>query len=202
MDALVYTIDGHPTYVLTSEEWSLAYDVASGEWHERRSENYPYWRAIALSRDMESFFGDAVQEGVWLVGDRQSGRIGELDPDVRTEFGETIRVVTLSQNINDYPRPVQADSIHIDFQAGVGVDSGQGITPKVMIRFTDDLGTTWTPEIQVPLGATGATHTRVTLDRQGTIPPTGRIYEVSYSDPTEFVLLSADLQAERGEVDG
>lgn len=202
MDATVYTIEGRPNYVITSDNWTLAFDVASGEWHQRRSTLYDNWRAIALDRNMVSFFGDAEQEGIWLVGDRTSGRVGQLKGASRTEFGEMIIISILGQIIHDFPRPLDADSLHVDFQMGVGLETGQGSDPQVMFRFTDDLGQSWTPEIWMPLGKTGQTFTRVTLNRQGQIPETGRIYETSYSEPTEFVLIGADLQATPDEING
>jgi hypothetical protein len=176
--------------------------VASGEWHERKSEGYDNWRAIALNRNMDTVFATDDFSGVYLVGDRESGRVGEIDPTIYTEFDETVRIVIRSEIIHDFPREIQADSFHLDIQSGVGIETGQGSDPELVIRFTDDLGVTWSHDAYVSVGKIGETFKQITLNRQGTIPPAGRIYELDYSEPTEFAVLGADLQVGRGEVDG
>lgn len=74
-------------------------------------------------------------------------------------------------------------------------DSGQ-ITDQagVMLRWSDDGGHTWSNYNTRPMGAIGATGTRVIWRRLGmTLKLRDRVYEVTGTDPVKIAIMGAEL---------
>jgi hypothetical protein len=70
----------------------------------------------------------------------------------------------------------------------------QGSDPKMMLRWSDDGGHTWSHEHWKDVGRIGATQTRVIWTRLGaTLKSRDRVYEVSGSDPVVTAIMGADL---------
>ena len=88
--------------------------------------------------------------------------------------------------------------LYLDFATGVGLTTGQGSDPQVMLRWSDDGGDTWSNEHWRSLGKTGAKKTRVHWNRLGQFGDKGRIFELTKSDPVEFSLLGAHADLNPG----
>jgi len=72
--------------------------------------------------------------------------------------------------------------------------STQGADPKVMLRWSDDAGHTWSNEHWSPVGKIGAYYHRVFWRRLGmTLKLRDRVYEVSGTDPVKTVIMGAEL---------
>lgn len=84
----------------------------------------------------------------------------------------------------------------IDLETGVGLSTGQGSDPQIMVRWSDDGGHTWSNEHMVGIGAMGAYGTRAVLRRLG--DARDRIYEVSGTDPVKIALIDAYLTIDGG----
>jgi hypothetical protein len=70
----------------------------------------------------------------------------------------------------------------------------QGVVPKVMLRWSDDGGHTWSNEHWRELGRAGEYGTRVKWRRLGmTQKLRDRVYEVSSTDPVKIALMGAEL---------
>ena len=70
----------------------------------------------------------------------------------------------------------------------------QGVIPKVMLRWSDDGGHTWSNEHWREIGRSGAYGTRVEWRRLGmTQKLRDRVYEVSSTDPVKIALMGAEL---------
>ncbi len=128
----------------------------------------------------------------------EDGLLYELDFDTYTdEFATGDRVIQRMRrtaNIHGglYGRPgaeLIFERVEFDVEAGVGITTGQGSDPKLMIRYSDDGGRTWSPEQHYSLGAGGDYSRRVVLTQQGRA--FNRVYELSYSEPTRFSLIGA-----------
>jgi hypothetical protein len=84
----------------------------------------------------------------------------------------------------------------IDFETGVGLVTGWGATPQVMLRWSDDGGHTWSNESWASAGKIGQRSARVVWRRLGR--SRDRVFEVVVSDPVKWVMLDAYLYVERG----
>ena len=84
--------------------------------------------------------------------------------------------------------------VQLDCESGVGLDTGQGSNPQVMLRWSDDGGHTWSNEHWASMGGIGAYGTRVIWRRLGmTEKLRDRVYEVSGTDPVKIAIIGAEL---------
>ena len=88
VSAWAYGQDGHSFVGFELPTTTLVYDVSTGRWHERSSRipisGQSYERKAYRSRKMISV------GGLIYCGDTQDGRIGIIDPDVYSEYGNQI----------------------------------------------------------------------------------------------------------------
>lgn len=70
----------------------------------------------------------------------------------------------------------------------------QGVTPQVMLRWSDDGGHTWSSEHWVDIGKIGEYYRRAIWRRLGmTLKIRDRVYEVSGTDPVKLAIVGAEL---------
>ena len=194
-DAVAYTyrLEGHEFYVVTfpSIDLTWVYDLTTKAWHKWLS-----WdNATGYHRHRSNcgaFFGN-----YYLVGDYENGKIYQLNNEVYTDNGNTIRRLRRCPHlVSDLQRQYFAE-MQIQFQPGVGLQTGQGDDPQSMLRWSSDGGSTWSNEHWVTIGKVGKYNNRAIWRRLGWARD--RIYEVVISDPIKAVIVSANLKAEGGE---
>lgn len=178
-----FSMEGHLFYVLSFFEGTFVYDATTREWHERQSYGYDYWRAQS----------HANQFGLDLVGDITSNKIGYLDRDTYSEWGDIQRVEWTYQPIYAEGRRAFHDRLEIICQTGVGLTTGQGSDPQIMLDYSDDSGKTFRSLPNRSLGAIGRYSDRVVWQRLGSTPKS-RVYRGAVSDPVPLTL--TDTQAE------
>jgi hypothetical protein len=132
-----------------------------------------------------------------LVGDYQNGLVYALNNAVYTDNGATIRRLRRAPHlVTDLQRQYFAE-LQIQFQPGVGLETGQGQNPQAMLRWSNDGGSTWSNEHWVSIGKVGKYKNRAIWRRLGW--SRDRIFEVAVTDPIKAVIISANLKAEIGE---
>ena len=193
-DAVGYTYqqDGHSFYVLNfpSANTTWVYDVATGAWHERASfANGAFNRHRGNS---QVFFN-----GQTVIGDYQNGKIYKFDLDVYADDGQPQKWLrswrALPTGANTLARTAQ-HAMQLDCETGVGLNSGQGSNPQVMLRFSDDGGHTWSNEHWKSMGRIGRYGVRTIWRRLGmTMKIRDRVYEVSGTDPVRIYIMGAEL---------
>jgi len=99
-------------------------------------------------------------------------------------------------HLTDEARWLFYRSLQIDMDTGVGLVTGQGSDPQVMLRWSDDGGVTWSNEHWASAGRMGTYTTRVTWHRLGRARD--RVFEVVVSDPVAWQLAAAYLDVEPG----
>lgn len=194
-----YQQEGHSFYVLVfpTGEATWVYDAATGLWHERAwwdDDNDVFKRHRA---NCHAFFN-----GYHVVGDWEDGRIYTLHLDVYKDDTDYIRwlrawrALPAGQNnlsINGHRR------LQLDMEAGVGLASGQGSDPQVMLRWSDDGGHTWSSELWRSIGGnTGEFGKRAVWRNLGsTRKGRDRVYELSGTDPVKRAFMGAWLRLEK-----
>jgi len=191
-----YQQDGHSFYVLVfpSSGATWAYDATTGAWHERAGWDNGSW---VRQRPVAQI---SYQDDV-LVGDYENGNIYAYDLDVYTDNGAPQRWLrswrALPTGQNDLMRTAQ-HALQLDCQTGVGLVTGQGSDPEVMLRWSDDGGHTWSNEHWRKMGAIGQYGFRTIWRRLGmTMKLRDRVYEVSGTDPVKIAIMGAELQVSR-----
>lgn len=180
--AFFVTISGHKFYHLTlpTGQKTFVYDVATGLWHERESFGQKYWRG--------SVFIEAY--GKQLVGDAFQGRIGELDLDTFTEFGETMQGVLTGPPLHRDRRRIFHRRFEVDIESGKGLTAGQGSDPQVWMDYSDDGANTWSSRKPFrSMGKIGAYRQRLRWLRLG--QSRDRVYRLTVSDPVKRSIIAA-----------
>ena len=94
---------------------------------------------------------------------------------------------------NDLKRSSQ-HTLQIDCETGVGINTGQGSDPQMMMRFSDDGGHTWSNERWSSVGKVGEYYRRTFYRRLGmTMKLRDRVYEISGTDPVKVAIMGAQL---------
>jgi hypothetical protein len=86
--------------------------------------------------------------------------------------------------------------IVVDLEPGVGVPSGQGVNPQVMLRWSDDGAKTWSNEHWCTAGRQGVYTARAIWRVLGR--SRGRVYEITVSDPVAWNVAAAYIDAGPG----
>jgi hypothetical protein len=191
--AFTFQIVGHSFYALTfpTADATWLYDAATDKWYEWA------WRDSSdntLHRHRASccvFFN-----GEHLVGDWETGEVYALDLDTYTDNGDLIQRIRRTQTLRSDKRLFFGLGT-IDMESAVANASYPD--PKVMLRYSDDDGRTWSNEKQLSLGAVGEYGKRVRIPPTGsTKPGRGRVWELSMTDGVKFALFGADVDVEAG----
>jgi hypothetical protein len=186
-----YEEEGHTFYVLTfpTGNATWVYDVSTEMWHER---SYMNQSDGSLGRDRAN--AHAFFNRNHVVGDYVSGKIYTLDLDVYTDNSEYIkRLRSASSGMDNrvyeisMTDPVKAVftggdlevtkgkdrnfhlRLQITMESGVGLVTGQGSDPQVMMRYSDRNGHGWSDELWASAGGVGEYGRRVIYRRLGTV---------------------------------
>lgn len=188
-----YQQDGHSFYVLTfpTAQKTWVFDVATGAWHERAG--FANGRFIRHRANCQAFFNNQI-----VVGDFENGKIYAYDLQVYADDTFQQKWLrswrALPQGQNNLKRTAQ-HTLQLDCETGVGLSTGQGSDPKVMLRWSDDGGHTWSNERWASIGKIGAYGFRAFWRRLGmTLKLRDRVYEVSGTDPVKISIIGAELE--------
>lgn len=190
---LSFTFEGHSFACWTGDTYTVAYDAATGAWHNRESyENSGKWR-----------FRNAIFAWGKTIGqDALSGDLLYIDADTYDEDGDPM--------IWGMDTPILhavggnggiVDSLHIDIATGVGapLSTDQGFDPKLMLSWSVDGGNTFKGNRELSLGALGQYQTRIRTRRLGRFGDKGIMFRLRISDPVirGIVAMSANVRAIR-----
>lgn len=191
--AWTYQLEGHEIYVVSfpSLELTWAYDSTTQMWHK-----WLYWENNGTyTRHRGNCC--ALFQGKVLVGDYENGKIYELDLATYTDDGQPIRRIRRAPHLVEDLQRQYFDELQIQFQPGVGLATGQGSDPQVMLRWSNDGGSTWSKEYWTSIGKIGRYKNRAIWRRLGM--SRDRIFEVAITDPVKAVIVSANLKASVGD---
>lgn len=190
--AFTYQMEGHEFYVVTFPSVNLtwAYDASTGEWNK--------WLAFSNGNfNRHRANCQALFNGLVLVGDYQNGNIYALDNSVYTDNGATIKRVRRCPHIVADFKQQFFESLQIQFQPGVGLQSGQGTDPQAILRWSSDGGSTWSNEHSRSIGKVGKYKNRTIWRKLGTARD--RVFELYVTDPVKAVVVSANLEVSQGD---
>jgi hypothetical protein len=185
--AFTFQMEGHGFYVLTfpTAGKTHVYDVASNLWFDW---NWRHPDTNVLTRwrpSCHAFFA-----GKHLVGDFENGKVYSLDLDTYSDDGDPILRLRATQALESEQGRITVDSLQVDMETGVGLSTGQGSAPLLMMRYSKDGGHTWsntqTSSLGISVGGTGDYDARAIYRRLGQ----GRnwVFEVSMTDPCKFAI--------------
>jgi hypothetical protein len=222
--AYTYQQEGHSFYVLTfpSANATWVYDVSTQAWHERagfdngsftrhRSNCQMAYNSEVVVGDYENgnlyafdldVYADNGSAQKWLrswralaTGQNNLNRTAHHSLQLDCESGVGVSGLPYS----DLTFLITESGLFIttesgDFLISSEAASGLGVDPKVMLRWSDDGGHTWSNEHWSPIGKIGVYQQRVFWRRLGmTLKLRDRVYEVSGTDPVKIAIMGAEL---------
>lgn len=188
-DAIGFTYEdeGHSFYYLVfpTADVTWVYDASTKQWHKRLSVD----SNGVFHRDRANCFinfGD-----VRIVGDYQTGQLHQLSRQIYTDAGMPLK--SLRRTPHQWQKENRGrmffSQLQIEFTPGVGLQTGQGEMPEVMLRWSDDGGFTWSNEQWTSIGAAGETRNRAIWYLLG--EARDRIWEASITDPVQRDVIGA-----------
>lgn len=194
-DAIGYCInlDGqwqyHLTFPTANKTW--VYPVG-GEWFQLSS-------GVSGGRSRANSYAYCFRKH--LVADYQNGNIYELDDDTYTDNGDEIVRTRDSAPIHGGllkapGKTLTMNRFELILETGVGILSGQGSNPFVMLSFSDDGGRTFSTEMWGEVGGQGEFQQKVEWFNLGSF--TSRIMRIRVSDPVHYCIYSAAAEIEVG----
>lgn len=211
--AYAYEKDGHSFYVLNfADLTSQVFDISTGLWHERaytvegalqrhRADVYAYYdkfenlSIVGAGGTLPEVFGHAYSRH--YVGDYESNKVYTLDDETYTDDGQMITRLRRAPHVSSELKRVTHKTLQIDMETGIGLDGGQdpqGEDPKMMMRYSDDGGHTWSNEKEAFLGKIGVRRARVKFNRLG--QSRDRVYEIKITDPIPVSIIGAQIDLE------
>jgi len=184
--SMSYTQDGHKFYILTfpSENKTYSYDILTKMWSKRSSFTINRWRA----NDICDF------AGYQLVGDFENGKIYYINPLSYTEDEEVLERIIYTTPLYEQNVRLIYHSIWLDVDSGVGLTTGQGSDPQVMMQFSDDGGYTWSNENWRSAGNIGNYNKQLVWRRMGMAR--NRLIRFTMTDPVPFRVLGCFSEIE------
>ena len=191
--AFTYEQEGHIFYVLTfptaSKTW--VYDAAVQAWHERAWRNPSTGALLRWRATCHTF-----NAGLHLVGDFETGNVYSLNLNTYTDNGDPILRLRSTIATENLQNRMFYSQLQVEMETGVGLATGQGVAPLLMLRYSNDGGHVWSNEKVATVGKVGEYAARAQFTRLGA--GRNRVWEISMSDPVKFVVLNSDVDIELG----
>ncbi|HEU4805001.1 MAG TPA: hypothetical protein VFS91_04215 [Nitrobacter sp.] len=184
LSAFSYQEQGRIFVILNADEGTWAYDVKEQLWHERAWTNPADGDFERARPELHAF-----AYGFHLVSDHTSGKIYKQSLDYYDHAGDPMVSRRITAHTDAEGRALTVHEFYVDCAVGVGLITGQGSDPQMMLRYSVDGGLTWSNELHRDMGEIGKYLTRARWHSLGL----GRdwAFEVSISDPIPRILAGA-----------
>lgn len=183
-EAFVYSQGGHTHYQLSFSGLTLIYDMTTSSWRERASYGLDRWRVQC----------HCVVGTTHYVGDYSTGSIYTLEPDTYAENSVAIQRTMIAPPLSNDPGHIIVHELYLDMETGVGLASGQGSAPIMLMSWSDDDGRTWSNDREMSMGALGNYRTRAKATRLGR--SLNRSFRFRVSDPVKVAITGARARIE------
>ena len=182
--AYSYMANGHSMYVLNVGGKTLMFDLLSNEWSTLKSYGIERHRGEIGTNYLERT----------VVSDYSNGKIYNVDDHVFDDDGDPSIVTITGRHMTKNRELMILRELEIDMEHGVGLATGQGSDPQMMISISRDGGHNFSAVRNRAIGAVGEYQTRTRLNRLGQ----GRdfVFKISISDPIPVSIIGAYVRAE------
>lgn len=168
---------------------AMVFNSITGRWNEQKSQITDELNVTLTVRWRVNSIVKAFNR--LMVGDSVDGRIGELSPDIYTEYEREIIRTVVTQPFHNDMKPFRVASLELTVEAGVG----DATTPDPKVRMsTSDDGKTFTDEKIRSIGKIGRYGQRAIWYKLGRVPKF-RLFKFVMSDPVKPVFIRLDAEA-------
>lgn len=184
--ALCYVIDGHSMYQITFPDGnrSFLYDAKTKLWQEVQT-------GIALTGRHFAQYGISFNS-VNYVCDTTSGNIYKLDQNYYTDNGLPIKRQLRSKHVRMDGNVFGVSELYLDIETGIGLQTGQGSDPTMMISVSKDGGRTFGPQRMVAMGRVGQYLSPRLITRRWGMSR-DFVWEFTVTDPVKFVVVGGSV---------
>jgi hypothetical protein len=178
-----YMLGGHPMLQVNfpTAQASWLYDGLSNCWSRLQSNGIDRHRA-----EMGVNYLDSI-----MVTDFENGNLYRLNPESFTDNGEPIAFEVTSRHVEQDDLRITVDKLQLDMETGVGVATGQGSNPQVMLSISKDGGHTYGTEQWCDIGEIGNYKQRTIWRRLG--QSRDWVFKFRITDPVKRVILGASI---------
>lgn len=177
--AFTYMLSGHPMYQINfpTDNVSWLFDGQSKSWSKMQYGTSGRHRAEMQVQLLAKNY----------VTDYNDGRLYRLAEGVYTDDGAMIvrEFVGKHQAFGDF---TSFNALWVEMEAGVGLQTGQGTTPQLMMQISRDGGHEWGSEIWRDIGASGKYKARAVFNRLGAARDW--LFRFRVTDPVKTVFVA------------
>lgn len=195
-DAFLFSFhfNGHEFVYVTfpSRPATWVFDISSGMPHERESwdvsgHNLGRWRGNCTINIYDKT----------LIGDAFTGKIGYLSNTTYTEYGNTMQGSATGVHVHSDRKRVFVPRLELDVETGVGLNTGQGSDPQIMLDISKDGGRTFgSRQLWKSMGALGEYRKRLKWTRLG--QARDWVFRVTIADPVKRTIIAANADVIEG----
>lgn len=162
-------------YVLTTDQFTLVYNINYQSWSTWDSFDKPYWTAhLGIQVNSEVFAGDSETGTIWRLVENPSNNIVDA---VVSEISGFIPLAGKQQ---------QCASVNL--RVNVGITGSYTVEPEIELRYSDDYGFTFSQPVVTGLGLAGRYNTDVTFRSLGVMQRPGRHFVFRFTNLLNFRL--------------
>ena len=190
-----YTFEGQNFYTITFPTENKTFTVSE-------SLGVNGWFELSSGLSDGKWQGSSVISayGKNFVADVSNGNVYELNLDTYTNNSDPLQRTRVTQSANGdllgaKGKRVQMSCLKIIMETGVGVITGQGDNPRIMVEYSDDGGRTWNSGSWPRVGRLGEFTLQVEWFNLGSFYD--RIFRVSTTDPVNYSIYSATIDLRR-----
>jgi hypothetical protein len=184
LSSWLFRYNRHDFYLVNSPLFTLVYDITANLWSKWDTYLLPFW---------------APQTGIQtnstvLAGDSTSNKLFILEEGVGDDTLPVVREV--SGFLPAGGRPVKVGEVIAYVNSGWS--PSYNLTPRLELRWSDDLGATWSDYVEASLGERGDYSRTVAFRSLGLLRNAGRIFEFRISDFVRFRIDYCTMNERKG----
>lgn len=185
--AMSYEVDEHKFYQITFpiENRSFMFDCSTGIWSEMQT-----GANVLPTRHLANL--SAYYAGNRYFSDSVSSTIYTMDRNRYDDNGDVIVRELITRHVLSGFNRIRISSLYLDMETGVGLQTGQGANPQVMLQYSKDNGRTWSAERWASSGLVGNYIARVMWRRFGSTRDA--TFRIRMTDPVKFVITEGAMR--------
>ena len=178
-EASHWTENGHRfiAFSFPSGNQTWVYDSVARMWHERGSYSQDQSDVADNIKIWDARFVQFGWNNRNIVGSRSRARLGELDLDLFTEYGELMKCLRTSPVIHSNQKSVFTGRLELVVETG---RAGQSENPQILLSWSDNGGVSFKNKLSRSLGKVGEYLTRPVWFKLG--KSVNRVYKIEITD--------------------
>lgn len=186
--SFAYMLGGHPMLQINfpTADASWLYDGLTNCWSQVQSNGIGRHRGHMATNYLDKI----------MVTDFENGNLYRLNSMSFTDNGEPIAMELISRHICEQDIRMTIDKLQLDMGTGVGLTSGQGVNPQIMLAISKDGGHEYGTEMWVTFGAIGTYKTRAVWWQLG--QARDWTFKFRITDPVKRVIFGSNLNVRLG----